>query len=335
MWTLDHENNRILSFNMPSPAAPQNLTATLLGYDSITLEWDAGSPTITKYQHRVSADGGGTWDPDWKDIRDSDSDTTEYRVASLTGDTEYTFQLRAVSPRGGGAAAVLTASTAAAARTDSTLTSITVDGVAVARFDPNGRIYHHGVDHSANQITLDATTTDVLATWAAQTRLGSLTDADPELDGLQINLTVGSNEILVSGVAEDLSTEAYTLFINRGTDADYGWKAADDFDNIRTAGTTGFNSMSDLWAYGDTLWVVDKDDAKIYAFDMADKTRKPTEDFETLDADNDNPSGISSDGATMWVMQLGGQSLLAYNLSTKARDSDKDITLEYEDQEHP
>ena len=73
--------------------------------------------------------------------------------------------------------------------------------------------------------------------------------------------------------------------------------------------------------------MLDKDDAKIYAFNMADKTRKPAEDFETLDADNDNPSGIWSDGATMWVMQFGGPSLLAYNLSTKARDADNDITL--------
>ena len=213
--------------------------------------------------------------------------------------------MRAVSPRGAGAAAELIASTAAAARTDSTLSSITVDGVAVARFDPTGRIHQHGVDHSANQITLAATTTDVLATWTAQTRTGSLTDADPDLDGLQIDLAVGSNEILVSGVAEDLSTNAYTLFINRGTDADYGWKASDDFDNITTAGATGFNSMSDLWSDGDTLWVLDEDDSKIYAFDMADKTRKPAEDFETLDADNDNPSGIWSDGAIMWVAGVG------------------------------
>ena len=296
------------------------------------MEWDKGSPTLDKYQVRISDDDGATWNPDWTDIPHSDSDTTEHRATSLTGDTEYTFQLRAVSPRGGGAAAELTASTTAAARTDSTLSSITVDGTAVIRFDPTKTSYHHGVGHSANQITLDATTTDDLASWTARTRSGTLTDADPDLDGLQINLAAGSNEILVSGVAEDLSTKTYTLFINRGTDADYGWKASDDFDNITTAGTTGFNAMSDLWAYGDTLWVVDKDDAKIYAFDTADKTRKLTEDFETLDADNDNPSGIWSDGATMWVKQFGGESLLAYNLSTKARDSDKDITLESEEE---
>ena len=65
MWALDQENNRILSFNMPSPAAPQNLTATLLGYDTITLEWDKGSSTVEKYQVRISGDGGTTWSIDW------------------------------------------------------------------------------------------------------------------------------------------------------------------------------------------------------------------------------------------------------------------------------
>ena len=77
--------------------APSGLTATA-GDQSITLSWtDPSDTTISKYQYRVSADGGTTWNPDWTDIPDSGATTTSFTITGLTNDTEYTVELRAVT----------------------------------------------------------------------------------------------------------------------------------------------------------------------------------------------------------------------------------------------
>ena len=47
----------------------------------------------------------------------------------------------------------------------------------------------------------------------------------------------------------------------------------------------------------------------------------------TLHTDNDNPSGIWSDGTTMWVADDVDAKLYAYKMSDQTRDSDKDVTL--------
>ena len=185
MWALDQENNRILSFNMPSPAAPQRLTATLLSYDTITLEWDKGSSTVEKYQVRISHDGGTTWFIDWDDIYGSDRNTTGYKAQFLPGDTEYTIQVRAVSPRGAGAAAAITASTTAAARTDSSARSITVDGIEILRFDSDTSGHQHGVANSVSRVTFDVIPNDALGDWGIP---GGVADRDLSMDGLQVDL---------------------------------------------------------------------------------------------------------------------------------------------------
>ena len=96
------------------PGPPERFTATARN-TAVRLSWtapgiDGGTP-ITKYQYRVSADGGTSWNPDWTDVADGgDSgsnagDETGVTVASLTNGTLYTFQLRAVNSVGTGAAA--------------------------------------------------------------------------------------------------------------------------------------------------------------------------------------------------------------------------------------
>ena len=76
--------------------APSGLTA-IAGDRGIALSWaDPSDSAIGKYQYRVSADGGTTWDPDWSDISGSGATTTSHTVTGLTNDTTYTFELRAV-----------------------------------------------------------------------------------------------------------------------------------------------------------------------------------------------------------------------------------------------
>ena len=67
----------------------------------------------------------------------------------------------------------------------------------------------------------------------------------------------------------------------------------------------------------------------------ADGARNAAGDI-SLDADNDQPSGIGSDGTTLWVGESGNvgtvnnqvYKLFAYTKATGVRDADKDITLD-------
>ena len=93
------------------PGAPASLTATP-GNAQVTLHWTPpasdGGAAITKYQYRVSVDGGTTWAPDWTDVpdgSDAGSDQADERtvtVISLANGTLHTFQVRAVNSEGSG-----------------------------------------------------------------------------------------------------------------------------------------------------------------------------------------------------------------------------------------
>ena len=95
-----------------------------------------------------------------------------------------------------------------------------------------------------------------------------------------------------------------------------------------------FNTLADasnrapggIWSDGETMWVSDWEDDKIYAYDMATKERVSGKDFNTLEAaGNTGPFGIWSDGETMWVTDLTDDKIYAYDMVTKARVSGKDF----------
>ncbi len=52
-----------------------------------------------------------------------------------------------------------------------------------------------------------------------------------------------------------------------------------DFDTLSNAGN---NSPSGIWSDGTTMWVLDNNDAKIYAYNLSTKARTASEDFNTL-----------------------------------------------------
>ena len=84
-----------------------------------------------------------------------------------------------------------------------------------------------------------------------------------------------------------------------------------------------------IWSDGTTMWVSDHGDDKIYAYNMADKTRVPSKEFNnTKFADNnDYPTGIWSDRTTMWVADQDVSRIFAYRMSDMSHDQDKDIAL--------
>ena len=85
------------------PSAPETLSLSNDRGD-VTLTWtpptDTGSSAITRYQYRVSDDGGNTWSPDFTDVPDQNSDSDQadersYTISSLTVGTEHTIEVRA------------------------------------------------------------------------------------------------------------------------------------------------------------------------------------------------------------------------------------------------
>ena len=105
-----------------APDAPVSLAASP-GNTQVALTWTApvsdGGAAITKYQYRVSDDGGATWSPDWTDVpdgSDAGADQADERTLTITGLTngiEHTFQVRAVNSEGTGDLREATATPAA------------------------------------------------------------------------------------------------------------------------------------------------------------------------------------------------------------------------------
>lgn len=100
-----------------------------------------------------------------------------------------------------------------------------------------------------------------------------------------------------------------------------------DFDSLAPSGNT---SPGGIWSDGETMWVADFEDDKIYAYRMRNKTRV-AQDFDTLkDAGNTSPGGLWSDGRTMWVVNnvfgdTANDKIYAYNMRGKTRNAARDF----------
>ena len=94
--------------------------------------------------------------------------------------------------------------------------------------------------------------------------------------------------------------------------------ATKDFDTLHAAGN---HSPQAIWSDGHTMWVVDKNDWKAYAYLLSNQSRQPTRDFCFADDaacvsnGNDVASGAwSSNGETIWVTDRDDDHLYSYTL---------------------
>ena len=196
-----------------------------------------------------------------------------------------------------------------------TLKSLTVSPGDVDSFSPTRFDYAVGLDPNVNQVTVTAVSNNPTATVTY-----SETDAS-NTQGHQLDLQYGINTLTIT-VTDEGTPREYQLTIGRGVDDDYGWKAQADLNTLIGADNlhpTGIRSD------GTTMWVADRSDDKIYAYNT-DGTRDSAEDFNTLfAAGNAHSFGIWSDGTTMWVADTATDKIYAYRMSDQSRDVGKDF----------
>ena len=246
---------------------------------------------------------------------------------------------------------------------DATLSTLTVSPKNIIGFDAFRTSYQVGVASTVAQATVTAT-----ANHASATVDYSGTDADAVADGHQVNLSAGRNEVTITVTAEDDSTQDYTVSINRGVAADFGWKASDDLDGFIASEV--FNPTG-IASDGSRFWTTTENNLTIFAFNylgLPEATRNITPDSDNgnptymwadattlfvvdpvdlrvyayrlsdgavqnsrefaLLSTNSDPTGIWSDGVTAWVADSADHQLYSYNLALRQPDDDKNIDLD-------
>ena len=97
----------------------------------------------------------------------------------------------------------------------------------------------------------------------------------------------------------------------------------EDFNTLADAGN---HAPRGMWSDGETLWVVDFDDDKIYGYDFISKARDASKDFDTLSAaGNGGPGSIWSNGKFMWIVDGPDDKIYAYDMTTKAHTPSQDF----------
>ena len=301
--TVVEEDTTGASYTVKLATEPSDtVTVTVTGHDSTDLTVDGLS----------AADTLTFTTTDWNTPR-----TVTVKAGDDADGDDYTATLTHTAS--GGNYADVSADLKVTVTHDATLSALVVSPKDITGFDPDRASYEVGVASTVARATVSATATDANATVSI-----TPADADDGTDGHQVALSAGRNAVTVTVTAENgVTTMVYTVSVNRGVTALTGWKAADDLDGLIAAGNV---QPQGVWSDGTTMWIADRDDAKLYAYRVSDGARDSARDFDTLsDAGNNDPYGIWSDGTTMWVADPIKDKLYAYRMSDKARDPDKDF----------
>ncbi len=197
------------------------------------------------------------------------------------------------------------------------LRTLIAGGRVLPGFEPDTHSYSRGVPSRVNQVAVQGVPRQHFASVSFTPE-----DSDTNLGGYQVELETGANVVTITVLAQDgVTTENYTVSINREDPAPFGWKTFDDFDTLYTAGN---RSPGGLASDGSTMWIADEVDLKLYAYDLVKQARNPDLDV-TLDPAQDSPGGMWLDGATILVYDVRDRKLYAYSSETGDRDESKDL----------
>ena len=191
---------------------------------------------------------------------------------------------------------------------DATLSSLSVDGAGVDGFASGVHRYQVKVDHDVVSATVAATAAEP----AAELTI-TPADADPDTEGRQVALDVGSNVVTAAVVATDgVTTAAYTLSIFRRGDP----------DQLADFVVRGFREG--ICAVGDTLWVSSRSYRKLYAYDRFSGERDEHGDLPLVEP----ARGVWCDGETLWYTSGRDHStIFAYDMETGTRDEDREFDI--------
>ena len=108
---------------------------------------------------------------------------------------------------------------------------------------------------------------------------------------------------------------------------DRSTRVRDEGKDFNTLNAAGNNTPTRIWSDGETMFVLDSFDHRVYAYNMNDKARDDSKDI-ALAADNDNSQGIWGNGETIWVSDNYNDKLFAYKRVADEygmRDTDRDF----------
>ena len=214
------------------------------------------------------------------------------------------------------------------------LSSLTVnDGtsdVSLHRaFDPDEAYFWTSVTNDVNVVTVAA----VAGNTAATVGYGNA-DADPVSPGHQARVEVGTTRIDIEVAAADGRALIHSVYVERDSARFGAWTPTRDIHGL---GTDGVTETFGAWSDGTTMWVLEREQEKLYAYALTTGVRDQSKEFDTH-SDNGSPRYLWSDGDTIWVGGSGSAPLLyAYRLKDDPdttdsdekgqRDASKDITL--------
>ncbi len=198
---------------------------------------------------------------------------------------------------------------------DATLKALGVSPVDVGDFSADVLTYHIGVSNEVSEVTVTPYLRDAGATIDIN---GSSVSSG---SGHAVSLAEGSNEITITVTAQDgTTTRAYTITADRGSNAPFGWKVTEDFNDLAMDSAV---TPRGIWSSGTTMWVAcatnnDNIGANLCSYSMSTKERGV--DFYTLGTHgNNSPMGIWSSGTTMWVADASDDKIYAYRMSNYSR----------------
>ncbi len=324
MWVSDPWDDKIYAYQQP-PAPSGDNTLKTLNLTSV-LNFGTFSGSTTRYTATVATTTAVTTVTAIANHAqasvsilpaDADSAIAGHQVALAEGVNPITI---IVTAENGSAKNYVIAVTRTPRSGDNNLQSLSVSDAALwPAFLPIGTRYTANVDHAVAATTVTASARHPAATLAL-----SPPDADANTVGHQVVLAEGNNIITVTVTASNGDTKDYILTIRRASIGMTGWNPLQDFDLVSTN-----TAPRGIWSNGETIWVADNEDDKLYAYNLADGRRlASSSDFNTLKAvGNEQPRGLWSDGQTMWVSDNGDDKIYAYNLSSKSHVSTNDFTL--------
>ena len=79
-----------------------------------------------------------------------------------------------------------------------------------------------------------------------------------------------------------------------------------------------------VWSDGDTIWVSDSEDDKLYAYDLSGRQRQSAKDITLVNA-NADPGGIWGDETTIWVLDTADKHVYAYSKGEGTRKPAKEF----------